>query len=280
MTNKKQLELFEANWHNNSVTFAMVAEAANSNTIPPQKWLWKNMIPAGIVGIIAGRGGVGKSYFTLSLCASLATGNMPFKLSKNYHGNDINNNCTKKILMIQSEDSRDEMLRRLSKIGSYENCNNLEAHDCTEIDTALLTNEMSETPFFIFLKAKIKEMKPDLIILDPFSHFLRGDENSNTIASKTMQLIKQLRTAGGEETTLLIVHHVNKTSYASKGVKKNPADAIRGASALVDTARFALILQESETDANIIEIGIAKSNYMPASNWELKLQRDKIIKSN
>ena len=144
------------------------------------------------------------------------------------------------------------------------------------------------------LTAALNE-RPDLIILDPASRFSTGDDNDNRIATRFIQYLESLRKAGGEDTTLLFTHHTRMDKGGSM------ADSIRGASALRDGVRWALLLQYDKYDKDDklidddakakpatttkpaipipvevrgeIVCKVAKTNYTDGRYFDLKLER-------
>lgn len=76
---------------------------------PPsaRRWLLKDLLPLGVVGLFAAAGGSGKSYAMLQLGVSVATG-IPFV------GLDIGE--TGGVLIIAAEDEADEIHRRLFRV--------------------------------------------------------------------------------------------------------------------------------------------------------------------
>ena len=270
------------------------------NTEPPAlRWLMKDLIPCGVAGLIAGTGGAGKSYFTLSLAMNLAIGRYPFNM-----GFSKSTQEPKRVLCVGAEDNRDEVHRRIKKIISAEGeltdkqkqamSDNLKIITLDSMNTALLeysnkSTEPTYTPTYSSIKNEIEEFKPDLIIIDPASRFSTGDESDNRIAIRFIQCLESLKNAGGEDTTLLFTHHTRKDKVGSL------SDVIRGASALKDSSRWALFLQyvKYDKDGKLIDDNakptekkplqkevkgeivckLAKSNYTALEAFDLILDR-------
>lgn len=258
------------------------------NSEPPfLNWIIKGIIPCGIVGLIAGAGGVGKSYFTLSLALNLATGRLPFKIDENEYqeASESVKNKPQKVLCIYAEDNKIQIHHRIRNIDKLEGLinrevlkENLQIISLDSMQTALLEykskgSEPVATSLYYTLENTIKEYKPNLIILDPASRFMTGEENDNHNATRFIQCLESLRKVGGEDTSLLFTHHTRKVSKRDEGEKY---DFIRGASAIKDGVRWALFLTENKEDVNdkFIETAIVKTNYTSRDAFSVKLKQD------
>jgi RecA-family ATPase len=75
-----------------------------------------------------------------------------------------------------------------------------------------------------------------LLIIDPLSHITSSDENDNALRTLLVQTLKHI--AREKECAILISHHTNK------GDADSAQGWLRGASALVDAARYVLTMQK------------------------------------
>ena len=113
-----------------------------------------------------------------------------------------------------------------------------------------------------------------LIILDPLSRFAGPDsETDNSAATRFVQSVESLTKAPGNPAVLL-AHHTPK-STRGKDTDSLDANAVRGASALVDGVRWAAtLLADSSGDGDTIRtatLQLAKSNYTaPAPKHQVK----------
>jgi regulatory protein RepA len=80
-----------------------------------------------------------------------------------------------------------------------------------------------------------------LIIFDPLSRFIQGDENDNTNATAHITILEQFTKLPGNP-TILCAHHTNKGAL-TPGRSSSQTDA-RGASSLVDGARWMAVLNK------------------------------------
>lgn len=92
-----------------------------------------------------------------------------------------------------------------------------------------LTNEQAEnilingyravtlsTPgLFWWFRRKIRQFKPDLIIVDPLAHMLTEDENSNVAVGRALAPLLKLRDDPGS--AIIVIHHDSKLSEGTAG---------------------------------------------------------------
>lgn len=242
---------------------------------PPEiDWILSDMIPAGAVGVLTGMGGTGKSNLTLLMARTVATGTTiePFRVVK-----------PRPVLILNVEDSGDDMWRRLYAQAQIDPLSSNEAEliqenlmvypgrgevgPLMELDQ----NNPCRSPWGIWLQESVKNLKPALIILDTKSRLFGLDENSNDHASQWLSFIE--RVATDSKAAVLIVHHVAKARAADSNQL-----AARGASALIDNARFCFSLTNiSESDAKkydldrpemFFQMEMTKGNYVaPGKRW-------------
>ncbi len=103
------------------------------------------------------------------------------------------------------------------------------------------------TPLVDQLVAMIRHYEIDVVMVDPFAETFEGDENSNNDAKWVMKIWRD-DIARATGCAVYLVHHTTKNA----GDKAGSADAIRGAGALVNSARFAstmFVMTENEAAA-------------------------------
>lgn len=81
--------------------------------------------------------------------------------------------------------------------------------------------------------------EPKLVVLDPVARFRGGEENNNEHATRFIEEAERLRESTGA--TVIMVHHVNKAGLVA-GSEGISAEGVRGASALLDGARWAMAM--------------------------------------
>lgn len=242
----------------------------DEDKIERRKWIIPKMMMAGNTHILAAPGGTGKSLFTLQLAITLASG-------REWGGWAPTRPC--KVMIINAEDDIPEQHRRIAAAktvmamdadlrGRILIADNPASIAVAEIEQAKRPPQASA--LVEQLVATIRHHAIDVLIVDPFTETFEGDENSNDEVKWAMKIWRdQIARATGA--AVYLVHHVTKDS--SDGSKAGSASAIRGASALVNSARFAatmfgmtkdqalaLGLQEADR-VNYVRYDDAKSNH-------------------
>ena len=214
------------------------AMAFDEEDIPLRPWIVPGALLAGSTHILAAPGGTGKSLFTLQMAIMLATGEAWGKWQPRKA-------C--KVLIVNAEDDVDEQRRRISAArtvmdihprdvaGRIIMADNPSSILMSGLDPA--KKALCATPLVAQLSAVIRHHGIDVVIVDPFAETFEGDENSNNDTKWAMKVWRdQIARACG--CAVYLVHHTTKNA----GDKAGSADAIRGAGALVNSARLAATL--------------------------------------
>lgn len=213
----------------------------DEHTIPVRPWLVPGVLLSGCTHLLAAPGGTGKSLYTLQMALMMATGNTWGKWQPR-------KKC--RVLIINAEDDTDEQHRRLAAARNLMCINThdvrgqvMMAHNPSSIlmskmdDAKGKTQNVVATPLVKELREVIQHYQIDVVIVDPFAETFEGDENSNNDTKWAMKIWRDdiARSTGA---AVLLVHHTTKNA----GDKAGSADAIRGAGALVNSARMAATL--------------------------------------
>lgn len=248
---------------------------------PPRRFLLKDCLPLGELGLLVAPGGTGKSRFAVQLGISVVTG---IPLADVWEIGE-----TGSALLLMAEDSEDELHRRLhgartaldirdggdhveklkrslflkSMVGED---NLLTATDETgEVQRTLLVERLLETV------RGIEDLR--LIVIDPASRFRGGEENSNEDTTRFVQALEYIAQRTGA--TILVIHHANKGSHNADEASQN---ASRGASALTDGVRWQMNLNRPpKNEAKALNISeeerrlcimatVTKNNYAAPSD--------------
>ena len=206
---------------------------------------------AGTVGCLYAPGGVGKSFLALEMALGVAGVDL-LGLSPHHP--------TGQTLYIALEDPEIILRRRLHAIGSH-----LSVAQREVVAEHLELLPMLGSPFDLedgrcadWLTARAEGVR--LVIIDTFSRSHSSDESSNNEMAGLLRILERIGASTGA--AILFLHHVNKSS----GRERNSDQfGIRGASALVDNARFAAALAYVEDDAAAggvrIRYSVSKNNY-------------------
>lgn len=242
----------------------------------------KPFIRKGVVGMVVGAGGVGKTHFLTQLGLSIAVGTPFLKkypiekpgavfigLGEN-SDEDIHRlirKTFKKMFFINPQMSFEEN-QEFEKI-----CNRISVMSFTGMQASFIKQEVPTAIFQLFfneLKAKEPEEGWSCIILDPISRFLGADaETDNASATQFIALLENLTLELKGKPTVIFGHHMNKSGVS--GTNTDQA-AARGSSAITDGVRFQInldkVVKEVTKNEKIYEkdkicMRLVKSNFTP-----------------
>jgi hypothetical protein len=207
-------------------------------SLPPRRWVFGRWLLRNTVTAIVAPGGVGKSSLMASMMLSLTTGR-PILKRDVWDG-------PMRAWYWNLEDDGDELARQLHASAMHHGIRPQDCGDRLYIDSGpdgagLCTAIDDRTGFRILdpvndaIIEQIVTKRIDVMVVDPFVSSHQVDENANTyidaITKKWAYIAKQTGCAIG------LVHHTKKLAG-----QKATAEASRGASALVNTARSVLVL--------------------------------------
>ena len=232
-------------------------------------------IPLGKVSLLAAKGGTGKTTLSAQLAVAVATG-------RDWIGFGVAESGRVLWLLGEEDDAIAQRLvwhaaqaAGLSEGERAKLLANLHVRAFAGSGAVLALREgpkgADPTTFATNLAAALGASTPDadpwrLVIVDPLSRFSHAeDENDNAAATKVIEGLETLAKASGA--AVLACHH------SGKGEKTN-GDAFRGASALLDGARFGMTLAwpTDKEEGNERELRCVKSNY--GAKWKASLTFD------
>ena len=205
---------------------------------------------AGTVGCLYAPGGVGKSFFALELAASVAGADL---LGFGHHH-------TGRTLYTALEDPEIVLRRRLYAIGSHLSPRQRElfAEKVEVLPMLGIPFDLQNDRHADWLRLRAEGVR--LIIIDTLSRAHTGDESDNGEMAQLLLVLERIGANTGA--SVLVLHHVNKSSGR---YRNGDQFAIRGASALLDNARFgAAITYQEDDDAEAgvsIRYSVSKNNY-------------------
>jgi hypothetical protein len=249
----------------------------------------KPFIRKGIVAMLVGAGGVGKTHALAQLAISIITGHPWFgkyPVEK-----------TGYVFMGLGENTEEDIHRLLRKVVINQSKNHpffdkscllesskrLATMSFTGVD-ASFTQQGLPTKSYEMLLDGLKTREPEegwaCIIFDPISRFLGSDaETDNAEATRFIALLEKMIAELKGRPTIIFGHHMNKGGVGSSQTDQSAA---RGSSALTDGVRQQFNLErakkESEEGENY-EINVVNFR-MVKSNFTTMLSHQKLMKDN
>ena len=240
----------------------------------------KPWLVQGKVGLLLAPGGTGKTYALAQLAVAVATGGKWLGTYQAEKG---------RVLFALGEEDAEELHRRihytakglgLDEYAQAELERNLTVLGLSGRSLAMLgrsdKGEPEASAWFHEWRASLAAAGPwRCLLLDPWSRWGGHDvETDNHAATRGVELLEELTQLEGSP-TVLVAHHTRKPKLEEKG---GNADSSRGASALVDGARWACNLIRDNDDMDEgparLRLRVSKTNYTGPSP-ELHLTRDK-----
>lgn len=182
---------------------------------PPQRWLARDLIPAGTVTMLYGDGATGKSLVALQLCVARVTGG-------DWLGLPVGQGPA---MFLTAEDDHEELNRRLHAIlrGTGTFVSDLGSLDLIPLvgEDAVLaapnprTGLLEATPLYGALRARIERLRPSLLVLDTLADLFGGDEIKRIQARQFIRLIIALGQGLDFELTILLLAHPSVAGMGS-----------------------------------------------------------------
>lgn len=205
---------------------------------PPQlDFVWPGFY-AGTVGILVGSGGSGKSFLALELAMAVSGGQRAdlLRLEPTSRG---------KVIYLCLEDPHAILLHRMHAVGQRfdEETQDAVADRFFARPAAGKLLDLLDSKHSAALMRECEGVR--LLIIDTLRRAHSGDENSNSEMAKLLGVCERVCSRTG--VSILLVHHTRKGGAGDGGEAQHAA---RGASALVDNARWGACLDRmSEHDA-------------------------------
>jgi hypothetical protein len=177
-----------------------------------QRWLVTGLWSEQAVGIVGGEPKLGKSFLALDLAVAVASGTPCLRHFSVPHPG--------RVLLYAAEDALHVVRRRLEGICAAAACDlkDLDVHVITA-PTVRLDQQADRTR----LDETITQLKPRLLVLDPFVRLHRIDENAS---GEVAPLLAYLRTLQRQHSlAVLVVHHARKSAGNMRA-----GQALRGSS--------------------------------------------------
>ncbi len=213
-------------------------------TIPARPWVYGRWFLAGTAAAVIAPGGVGKTTFVASICASIASG-------KEILGKTIWNGPTR-VWLWNLEDDLDELARSIQAAALHHGITAEDLSDRLFVDSAMdgtgLCTAVRDAagfkllaPVYDAVTAELIARKITVLIVDPFVSSHNVEENAN---SEIDSIAKAwARVAKAASCCVILVHHANKA-----GSQEVTVASSRGASALTDACRSTLVLNRMSAE--------------------------------
>lgn len=221
---------------------------------PERLWLVEGLVPLATPGLFAAVGDAGKSMLALRLALFISSYPAPDPVLDNgprFFGQSVT--ARGAAVILTAEDDKDEVHRRLNGLDPTNAREGRPLFVVPMISAggtrAILVDGFSgpePTPFWYELRTQLLAI-PDLklVVLDPLSSFVGADINKDNLAGAAlMTMLAELAATTGA--AIMLVHHFNKGLTPTS--LSDARSSIRGAGALVDNGRWALVMWEADKD--------------------------------
>ena len=215
----------------------------------PIDWLWPGWLPKGMLTLLGGYAGDGKSTLTMSLAAAFSTGGaLP---------DGATAPVTNTLLLAAEDDLAHVVKPRLQVHGA----NMSRIVSLQGIQQGEISRQFTLRGDLSLLKQLVIENEIGLVVIDPLSSYLaNGDRNSEGDVRDTLQPLVQLMEQTG--VAVLGIMHVGKTDGQSRAFQK-----LMGSTAFTALARSVWMVCDLPVDFQVDGeptrkmLGVSKSNY-------------------
>lgn len=194
-------------------------------------WLWQGVIPRGMLSLIGGKQGLGKSFFVCDIAARVSTGRpMPAGLAS-APGNVL--------LLAREDDASSVLLPRLKAAKA----------DLRHVWWSLFANAATDAPLDLtrhvgLLARPVVEKAIDLVVVDTFASFAPVGTDSNAAQDVRLLLDALTRLARATGAAVVVVAHLRKSGQGDG----DPMDAIAGSHQMTAGVRVASMLDKGAAD--------------------------------
>jgi hypothetical protein len=228
-------------------TMAVTAKQFLEEVVDEPEWLVDRLWGAGSIGFVLGPPKVFKSFFTLEMAYALANGKPFLGLFKVPE--------PRTVLLIQEESGRAAFKERMRRASiAYGNSENL----------FVISNKpfnLEAAAGYERLKMEVAKLRPAMLILDPLSSFVRGDQNSAQNMGDFVRSLIDLRNEFNM--AIVIVHHSKKTN----------AKDFRGSSALYASSEVTIRLVRPDDAISRSKVSFELKDGESPASMEVQFQQ-------
>ena len=191
------------------------------------EFLIEDLLPAACLLVLAGKPKLGKSLLSLLFAISIGLGKSLWNKKVTQGG----------VLFISTEDGEIRLKKRIWKMLGDPDKYNPNFH--FYIGECILTDQK----ILEALKARIHQIHPRLVVLDPLINLFKGRElNSGEDMNEVLRSLQNLCKEIG--TTILVIHHARKSGG------DDPLDVVQGSITIAGVADGILILKNLKGDVD------------------------------
>jgi hypothetical protein len=194
-------------------------------------WMWPGVIPRGMLSLLGGKQGLGKSFLICDLAARVSAGKpMP---------DGLINPPGKVLLLAREDDASCVLLPRLKAAGA----------DLTRICWSVFANTQTGSPLDLAAHVNLLVEATathafDLIVVDTFAAFAPTGTDANAAQDVRLLLDALTRLARQTGAAVMVVAHLRKTGQSDG----DPMDAIAGSAQMTAGVRVAALLDKGMQD--------------------------------
>jgi hypothetical protein len=185
--------------------------AAEVDAMPPAQWLWRRVWAAEDYGVVSASWKVGKTFIALDAAVSISAGTAWLST--------FEAELTGTVVVFAGEGGKRKFTRRGRAIAAHYGVE----WDALPIHLAERVPKMGDAHQLQQLAAVVAELRPALVIIDPFYLAVGGDADSTKLAQMGDRLEPVQRICQASGSALMFMHH-HKRDKTAKG-----SDAMSGA---------------------------------------------------
>ncbi|MEM3098941.1 MAG: AAA family ATPase, partial [Nitrososphaerales archaeon] len=206
-----------------------------------QSFLFEPLIPMGVMTIIEGNPGCGKSFLTIGMSCSVATGK-PLYLGENVLTPSVSGN----VLVFSCEDSPTVVSIRTAMLYGGSRPDNI-YYEFEPFDMVKSLDEVEDL---------VQMYKPKLVIIDPLMNYMGACSDVYRDNAVRAVLTPYTKMASKHGFAFVVVRHLRKNAGDATAVCRGI-----GSIGFSGLARCVLSLEQDEN--GIITVSVAKHSYMP-----------------